>query len=270
MPGRWGDSWCRLAAGISSLEARSAADLRRRGIARQRSGALAARRPARRPTPPRSSGHWRSSTAVMPAPARRAVWQTWSRPRPIRPSRSSGCWPACRPRLQAYIEIPLGRGPVRSSQPSPVGGAAPRSGPAGVTAEAFPPAARPRPLHSRLPRRRRAVQGHRRPASSAARRVSADLCAGQPLRHHVSDSSTCSSPPSSWRHGLGDRGGGGSCSRSGIPIHSRWTDSGIAWRGRRVDPSTRSRGRARDRHRLVRLLLIHRADRRPAVSLGLL
>ena len=106
--------------------------------------------------------------------------------RPTRRRRSSGCWSGYRRTSRPTSRSRSTGDPARARRrPSagPAGRAKVRTG--GITADAFPPADRPRPLHPRLPRRRRALQGDRRTAPSAPRRLPAHLRARQRLRHHV-------------------------------------------------------------------------------------
>ena len=165
--------------------------------------------PTPRPTCARSA----SSTAATPPTAPARSRPTSSRPRPTRSRPSSGCSAPVPRYLQAYVEIPVDR------DPAPLVAAIGRAGgrakvrTGGVTADAFPAGGRPRPLHPRLPRRRRAVQGDRGPAPSAPGRVPADLRARQRLAAPCSASSTCSSPPPSWPAGWTTETAA-SCSRS--------------------------------------------------------
>ena len=118
-----------------------------------------------------------------------------------------------------------------------------------------------------LPPRRarcgRALQGDGRTASSSPRRVPADLRARQRLRHHVRVSEPVP------RDRVRERGAG-RCRRGAAAGGARPTGVPLRRRRRRV-AGTAARPRhhpshPRVRHHLVRLLLVHRADRRPPVA----
>ena len=165
------------------------------------------------------------------------------------------------PRTQAYVEIPIDRDPAPLIAAIGRAGGRAKVRTGGVTADAFPAAGDLVRFIRGLPRRGRAVQGDRGPAPSASRRVPADLPARQPVRDDVRLPESSFSPRRSCRRTRrrGRRAvAGGTRSRRDRVRRRRGRMAGPA---RSISPRSRQ---ARERgNRLVRVLLLHRADRRP-------
>ena len=167
----------------------------------------------------------------------------------------------CPPGLAVFVEVSARRGPRR-----PAGGAqAPRRAREGPHRRRGPRGdpgpGRRRPLRRRLRGRRRALQGHRRPAPPAALRAGAHLRARQPARRdaRLPQRVRGGRLRPSRRLARGHRGRAARGAGRGLP--PRRPGSRLA---APAGQHTRAGGDAPGLRGLVRLLLLRRAGGRPA------